>query len=196
MLIVAPDSLLVVTTSILLVFALCAALVLLLVAFRRPTDVPLLTAVVLVAVALVVTAIVPWNVPLPVGLLLALLATAIAVPGGDPLVRRVFRLTTKGGVREGVAGGILVDAEAQNGGEEVEEVLRGGTWIGYLERTGVVLALIAGYPEALAIVVAVKGIGRFSELATPAARERFLIGTLASLVWAGLLGALVRLAIW
>jgi hypothetical protein len=60
----------------------------------------------------------------------------------------------------------------------------------------VVASLIAGYPEAIAIVVAIKGIGRFSELATPAARERFIVGTLASLLWAGRVGALVRLAIW
>ena len=45
------------------------------------------------------------------------------------------------------------------------------------------------------MVVAVKGIGRFSELATPEARERFIVGTLASLVWACVVGALVRLAV-
>ena len=74
--------------------------------------------------------------------------------------------------------------------------MRGGTTIGYLERLAVVIALIAGYPEAIAIVVAVKGVGRFSELAAAEARERFIIGTLSSLLWACILGALVRLAIW
>ena len=58
------------------------------------------------------------------------------------------------------------------------------------------MAIIAGYPEAIAVVVAVKGIGRFSELAASEARERFIIGTISSLLWACLVGALVRLAIW
>ncbi|MNY74060.1 hypothetical protein D3C86_2129970 [compost metagenome] len=74
--------------------------------------------------------------------------------------------------------------------------MRGGTTIGYLERLAVTLGIIAGFPEAIAVVIALKGIGRFSELATAEARERFIIGTLASLLWAGVVAALVRLAIW
>lgn len=42
-------------------------------------------------------------------------------------------------------------------------------------------------------MVAIKGVGRFSELASPEARERFIIGTLASLAWAAALGVLARL---
>jgi len=73
---------------------------------------------------------------------------------------------------------------------------RGGTVIGYLERLAAVVAIVVGYPEAIAVVVAIKGIGRFSELGEPEARERFIVGTLASLVWACVVGALLRLAIW
>jgi hypothetical protein len=68
--------------------------------------------------------------------------------------------------------------------------------IGYLERVAVVISIIAGYPEAIAVVVAIKGIGRFSELAEADARERFIIGTLASLLWACVVGGLVRLAMF
>jgi hypothetical protein len=50
-------------------------------------------------------------------------------------------------------------------------------------------------PAALAVIVAVKGVGRFSELEAPEARERFIIGTFASLIWAGACGALVVLAL-
>jgi len=89
--------------------------------------------------------------------------------------------------------GVRGDSEDQGA---VQEILRGGTTIGYLERLGVTLGLIAGFPEAIAVVVALKGIGRFSELSTPAARERFIVGTLASLLWACVIGALVRLSIW
>ena len=74
-------------------------------------------------------------------------------------------------------------------------MLRGGAAIGVLERICVALGIVAGFPEALAIIVAVKGLGRFTELATAEARERFIIGTLASLLWASACAVLVRLAI-
>ena len=38
--------------------------------------------------------------------------------------------------------------------------------------------------EALVAVTAVKGLGRFAELRAPAAAERFIVGTLASGLWA------------
>jgi hypothetical protein len=69
-------------------------------------------------------------------------------------------------------------------GSSAVEVLRGGTTIGILERIAIAGAIIAGFPEAVAVVIAIKGVGRFSELAAPEAKERFIIGTLASFVWA------------
>ncbi|MBZ4488663.1 hypothetical protein LQ938_05470 [Microbacterium sp. cx-55] len=196
MLIVVPDALLITVLSIALVLALCAALVLVIVAVRRPSNVPLLIAAGLVVAAMMVVAVAPLNVPLPVGLLIALIGVSLGVVGGNPTTRRILDLATHGEVREGVRGGILVYDSRSTDTDRMQEVLRGGTVIGYLERLAVVASLVAGYPEAIAIVVAIKGIGRFSELATPAARERFIVGTLASLLWAGLVGALVRLAIW
>ena len=51
------------------------------------------------------------------------------------------------------------------------EVLRGGAWIGAFERCAVFAALVAGWPEGLAVVLALKGLGRYSELrGTPAGR--------------------------
>jgi hypothetical protein len=73
--------------------------------------------------------------------------------------------------------------------------LRGGTWIGVLERLAVTGTLLAGEPGGVAVVVAIKGLGRYPELRTgddPAVSERFVIGTLASLVWAAGLGVLGR----
>jgi hypothetical protein len=65
------------------------------------------------------------------------------------------------------------------------DILRGGAWIGVLERAAVAGTLLAGWPEGLAVVLAVKGLGRYNELrATPAAAERFIIGSLASALWA------------
>lgn len=72
-------------------------------------------------------------------------------------------------------------------------VLRGGTWIGILERLAVTGTLALGYPEGIAFVIAVKGLGRYPELREhPGLSERFVIGTLASLGWAAALGAAAR----
>lgn len=197
-----PDVLIMAILSIFLFLALLAALVLVVISLRAPSNLPLLVAAGLVVLAVVVVAVTPVNVPTLFGLILALLATALAVLGGDPITRRILTIATHGSVRDGSGGGILVadsdqDAAALAGSTpHLEEVMRGGATIGYLERISVVVAILAGFPEALAVVVAVKGIGRFSELARPEARERFIIGTMSSLLWACVVGALVRLAIW
>jgi hypothetical protein len=67
---------------------------------------------------------------------------------------------------------------------EPDTGLRGGAWIGYLERAAVGATLLAGWPEGVALVLAVKGVGRYSELREPNAPEAFIIGTLASVLWA------------
>lgn len=70
-------------------------------------------------------------------------------------------------------------------------VLRGGLVIGILERLGVAVAILANEPVAIAYVVAIKGLGRYAELKeTPAVAERFIIGTLASLLWAAAVAVL------
>lgn len=64
-------------------------------------------------------------------------------------------------------------------------VLRGGAWIGFLERMAISGTLLAGWPEGMAVVLAVKGLGRYSELgAHSGAAERFILGTFASVLWA------------
>ncbi|RXR24810.1 hypothetical protein EQW78_07260 [Oerskovia turbata] len=80
-------------------------------------------------------------------------------------------------------------------GAEAVQTLRGGTWIGILERLAITGCLLAGYPAGIAVVVAIKGLGRYPELREhPVGAERFLIGTFASTIWAaaaGLLGAAI-----
>jgi hypothetical protein len=92
-----------------------------------------------------------------------------------------------------VAGGGLVTSSVFSfveDGERVRQagaVLRGGAWIGALERLGVYVALVAGWAPGLAIVLAVKGLGRYPELRTQddtAVAERFIIGTFTSVLWA------------
>ena len=78
-------------------------------------------------------------------------------------------------------------------------ILRGGAWLGLLERLAITGSLLAGYPYGIAIVVAIKGLGRYPELREkPIASERFVVGTLASLIWSvatGLVGLVVMNAL-
>ncbi|MGZ8804345.1 MAG: hypothetical protein ACXWZG_03465 [Microbacterium sp.] len=203
--VVLPEPVVAAVLSIFLFLAMCGALVLIIVSMRRPTTIPLMVASGLVILSLIVVVVSPLNVPIIMGLMIALLGTAVAVLGGNPVTRRTLEIATHGRVQDGANGGIILDADAAGLAEPdatvtadpgSREVMRGGTTIGYLERLAVVVAVIAGYPEAIAIVVAVKGVGRFSELAAAEARERFIIGTLSSLLWACIVGALIRLAIW
>jgi hypothetical protein len=101
----------------------------------------------------------------------SLVAVLAAVAGGGPVATAVLRAADPS------AAGIV-------GGPQDPEILRGGVWIGLLERAAVAGTLLAGWPEGLAVVLAVKGLGRFSELSAPAAAERFILGTFASTLWA------------
>ena len=134
----------------------------------------------------------PWAALVALGL------AALGIIGGNPLTVWVLGRAAKGDVDGGDHGGILVPAETAGGAKsatKTREVLRGGTWIGYLERLAVIGAIAVGHFEIVAAVIAIKGLGRFSELDAPEARERFIIGTLVSLTWAGLCGALIVLPI-
>ena len=191
-----PESLATATVSVGLLLGMAMALIAVIVTTRRSSAVFVMIAAAIVAAMLITVVVVPTDVPLPIALPLALLGASVAVVGGNPLTREVLRLATKGTVRDGEHGGILLRSAREDDAAAVREVLLGGTTIGYLERVATTLTILVGFPEGLAVVVALKGIGRFSELASAEARERFIIGTLASLVWASAVAATVRLAIW
>ena len=97
--------------------------------------------------------------------------------------------------------GNTVNGDITVGGETAAAVptvriLRGGAIIGVLERLAVCLAILAGQPVAIAYVVAIKGLGRFAELKeTPVAAERFIIGTLASMLWAAGVAAFTKVVL-
>jgi hypothetical protein len=101
----------------------------------------------------------------------AVAAVLAAIAAGGPVTTAVLRAADPSAV--GVPGG-----------PQDPDVLRGGAWIGVLERAGVASALLVGSAEGLVVVLAVKGLGRYAELRAPAAAERFIIGTLASALWA------------
>lgn len=127
-----------------------------------------------------VVAAAPTEVSVPDGsamVVLVGLAGLLAVAGGGPLTALVFDLVDR---RESSAESL----------ERAGHVLRGGTWIGGLERAAAFATLAAGWPEGLAVVLALKGLGRYPELRAAedgvrsGAAERFIIGTFASVLWA------------
>jgi hypothetical protein len=123
------------------------------------------------------------DVPVPhpaLGLVAAVGFALLGTVGGSGFVSLVLDLATRDTVTLGAHGGIMVMSPAP-----VREILRGGAAIGYLERVALIGTVLAGQPSGVAVIVAIKGLGRFSELENATARERFIIGTLASLLWAG-----------
>jgi len=110
------------------------------------------------------------------------LAGCLAVVGGGPVTTLLFR---------------LVDRERFDQPDSLEgaaAVLRGGLWIGLLERAAVFVCLVAAFPEGIAIALAVKGLGRYPQLRAPGAAERFIVGTFASVLWASACAGVILLS--
>ncbi len=111
--------------------------------------------------------------------MLTVLVAALAILGGGPVTAALLHRVDTGGPVE-----------------QAGNVLRGGAWIGVMERAAIFATVVGGWPDGLAVVLALKGLGRYPELKTPGAAERFIIGTFISvlwaLAWAGILAALLR----
>jgi hypothetical protein len=124
--------------------------------------------------------------------LLPVVLAPVGVLGGGPATAFVLRLADREGSGSTGPGQV----------EEAAAVLRGGAWIGVFERSGILASLLAGWPEGIAVVLGLKGLGRYSELkgggqptgAGGGVAERFIIGTFSSVLWAAAAaGALVGL---
>jgi hypothetical protein len=159
----------------------------------RRINEPLIALVALLPVGLATVMIAfQFTIPAPahfLNVLAALSFAGLAVFAGGPLTTLVLKRAARG-QQDGQFGGILVK---EKGDRSSREVLRGGAAIGYLERTAIVAAIAVGHPEVVAAVIAIKGLGRFSELDNAEARERFIIGTLTSFLWAGACAAAIVL---
>jgi len=70
--------------------------------------------------------------------------------------------------------------------------LHGGRMVGVLERASVAVAVLAGWPEGMAIVLAIKGLARYPDLRDSKVSEQFIIGTFSSVLWAIAVAALGR----
>ena len=129
------------------------------------------TAAVTVAAWLAVNGDQHGRVERELAVALSILASTAA---GGPVTKAVLRLADPG------------SPQAPTGPAR-PNLLTGGAWIGALERVAVTTTLLAGWPEGLALVLAVKGLGRYPELRSadqPGTAERFIIGTFSSVLWA------------
>lgn len=101
-------------------------------------------------------------------MLLALLTLLLCWPGGTLFCRAVLR---------------WAGLTAARGAEAAGKELRIGRWIGYLERTLILIGVIWHAWEIIAVVVALKTVARYKELDKKINAEYFLVGSLASLLW-------------
>jgi hypothetical protein len=158
--------------------------------------VPIVVAGIGLAFHIDVPAPAPW-----LGHAMAVALGTLGVVGGGPATKAVLELARRGdaardeqpndGTRRRAW---FLRRGAADEPQRATPFLRGGAAIGYLERIAVVVAIAVGHLEIVAAVIAVKGLGRFSELSDSIAREQFIIGTLASLTWAGACIGVVVLA--
>lgn len=143
--------------------------------------------------------------PAAVQVLVVLAGLLVSAGAGSFVVRGVLHLASRSadagaedpdaGMPGEPVGAEKVGAAASDGpeGPRARAALRGGTWIGVLERVAVTLCVVLDETAGIALVVAVKGLGRYPELReNPGASERFVIGTFASLLWAVAVGVGLR----
>ena len=130
-------------------------------------------------------------------------APALTV-AGDPAVRLVLEIARDTETAERArlehleqlrADPVLSAPQPEPSEQEEQDAppLRGGLVIGVLERIAVSVCVISGYATGIAVVVAIKGLARYGEFTSPSQREQFIIGTLASLLWAAGTAGLVLL---
>lgn len=162
------------------------------------TRIPLWVSPLVATLGLVVAAVAAATVEPVTGFALAatlVLCVAAATTGGAPLVLAAFRIANRqsdAGIPVSTAASIpaaSIPAEPNTAlqnpaGQNPAGPLRGGRIIGLLERSAVAVAVLAAWPEGIAIVLAVKGLARYPELREPHASEQFIIGTFTSVLWA------------
>ena len=132
--------------------------------------------------------------PLTGGQLGAVVAATVLTAGvsGSSVVRLVLAaggIPTRADNHDDPVPGDPDDTEASG------PPLRGGRIIGILERIGVSVCLLIGWPAGLPVILGVKSLARFSELRAPHASEQFILGTFASVLWACGVSGIGHLAI-
>ncbi len=146
-----------------------------------------------------------WQLVVLVGhLVLTTAVAALAAVGGPPSVPWSWIGVAVAAVSAVVNGGVVTltvlaladsTSSAQTGASSAG-VLRGGAWVGALERVGLIGTVLAGTPEGIVAIIAVKSLARYPELKVgqdSGASERFIIGTFTSLGWAAVCAAIATL---
>jgi hypothetical protein len=131
--------------------------------------------------------------------LLVVVGLAVSAVVGNPVTGAVLALAdprSRPAPDPQTAGGQAAQSLTPDGtGPADPTLLRGGAWIGALERLVVTAGILGGWGEAVLLIVAIKGLGRYPELRSPASAERFIIGTISSLLWAACVAEVVRLGV-
>ena len=107
----------------------------------------------------------------------------------------VARLSSQGNVKAVAAG--CEPSQGSGKQDELGSSMRGGRWIGPLERILILLLASVEAPAAIAAIVAAKGVIRFPEISQDKAgqkAEEFLIGSFASWILAVLGAVTIHLA--
>lgn len=133
-------------------------------------------------------------------LAIALRAAVVLVLGivsalaGSPLVRLVLYLADRP-PRASKAATADGEPPQSPGIRAASAKLRGGRWIGMLERIAIFATILSGFGEGIAVVLAIKGLARYPDLkaTTAGAAERFIIGTFTSVLFAA---ACAGAAVW
>ncbi len=125
------------------------------------------------------------------------LVAGLAAAFGNPVVRALLRRIGRQ-VSPGDEAADVAVARANLGLAAAERELPGGRWVGILERVAVYACIVTGFPTGIAMVLGVKGLGRYADLATSGSTrtgELFIVGTFASLLWAGMWGGVGWVAV-
>ncbi len=129
----------------------------------------------------------------------AVVGFVLATWVGTPVVKGLIRHVDRAGAKKLEHGDEpQIDTGKLLGLEEAGAQMPGGEWIGLLERAAVFVLVLVGSATGLAVVLAIKALGRYADLRTPneARGERFIIGTFASMLWASGAAGLVMLGQW
>lgn len=105
--------------------------------------------------------------------------------GGNDVCKWAVRLAdTRKAKGSGAAGDWLQGPSGSAALMPDDAQLQAGRLIGNLERSLIALGIITAHWEVMAAVIALKTLARYKELEKQVQAEYFLIGSLASLLWA------------
>lgn len=131
--------------------------------------------------------------------LVAVVCVILSALGGGPVTTAILAFVSRAHQTPTMPAPRDDDAASLTGTVTASQpILPGGAWIGFFERLTTTVCLLLGWPEAIAMTLAIKGVGRYPEIAKsnhgPVVAERFLLGTFVSILWAaGCAGVAVML---